>query len=122
MPKRKRTIEIARAYDSPAPGSLYCVLVDRLWPRGVKKNDLRLDAWAKDLAPSHELRKWFNHDPQLWDEFRERYFQELEENPERVSKFLAAAGEQDLLLLYGAKDEQHNNAAALKEYLEDNQL
>jgi uncharacterized protein YeaO (DUF488 family) len=92
--------------------------VDRLWPRGIKKDKLQLDAWAKELAPSSELRRWFNHDPGRWDEFRKRFFNELEAKSDQVSELLNAAGKQSIVLLYGARDEKHNNAVALKEFLE----
>jgi uncharacterized protein YeaO (DUF488 family) len=117
MPKRKPTIDIARVYDAPQPDGRFRVLIDRLWPRGVKKADLQLDLWAKDLAPSDQLRKWFQHDPKRWDKFRERYFAELDEKAANVAEMLDIAGKRSLLLLYGARDEEHNNAVALKEYL-----
>lgn len=123
MSKRKRAanptaIELARVYDPPAADNCYRVLVDRLWPRGVKKANLALDAWWKELAPSAELRRWFGHDPTRWDLFCERYFAELDAHHKVVSQLLATAGEKPLLLLYAARDEQHNNGVALKQYLE----
>jgi uncharacterized protein YeaO (DUF488 family) len=118
MAKRNPTIDIARVYDAPLPDGRYRVLVDRLWPRGIKKDNLQLDLWAKDLAPSDELRKWFQHDPRRWDKFRERYFAELDEKAANVAELLNSIGKRSLLLLYGARDEEHNNAVALKEYLE----
>ena len=118
MAKRKAKFEIARAYDAPEPDGRYRVLVDRLWPRGVKKEELKLDAWMKQLAPSTELRRWFNHDPQRWDEFRKRFFKELEATPDQVAQLREAAEKQIVLLLYGARDEKHNNAVAVKEFLE----
>lgn len=118
MAKTKPKIELARTYDAPAPDGRFRVLVDRLWPRGVKKEALKLDAWMKDLAPSAELRRWFNHDPQRWDEFRKRFFNELEAKPHEVTQLRKAADKQSVLLLYGARDEKHNNAVALKEFLE----
>lgn len=118
MAKRNAKFEIARAYDAPEPDGRYRALVDRLWPRGLKKEDLKLDAWIKQLAPSTELRRWFNHDPQRWDEFRKRFFKELEAKPDEVAQLHEAAVTQTVLLLYGARDEKHNNAVALKEFLE----
>jgi uncharacterized protein YeaO (DUF488 family) len=118
MAKRKPTIDIARVYDAPKPDGRFRVLVDRLWPRGVKKEDLQFDLWAKDLAPSDQLRKWFQHDPQRWDKFRERYFAELDKKSAEVAELLRSIGKRSLLLLYGARDKEHNNAAALREYLE----
>lgn len=118
MPKGPPRFELARVYDAPAPDGRFRVLVDRLWPRGVKKGDLKLDAWMKQLAPSSTLRRWFNHDPQRWDEFCKRFFKELEANSEQVAHLLKAADKQMVLLLYGARDEKHNNAVALKAFLE----
>jgi uncharacterized protein YeaO (DUF488 family) len=117
MAKRKQTIAIARVYDAPTARGRFRVLVDRLWPRGIRKESLQLDLWAKDLAPSNALRKWFQHDPERWDEFRSRYFAELEERSEVLAELLSQLRDRPLLLLYAAKDEVHNNAAALREYL-----
>jgi uncharacterized protein YeaO (DUF488 family) len=110
-------IGVKRIYDPPSDGDGVRVLVDRVWPRGVKKEDARLDAWEKDVAPSTELRKWFGHDPAKWDQFRARYHRELDANPDAVARLRAALGRGKATLLYGAKDEQHNNAVALVEYL-----
>jgi uncharacterized protein YeaO (DUF488 family) len=99
-----------------AEGSAF--LVDRLWPRGVRKDDLRLDGWLRDAAPSDGLRRWFGHDPDLWDEFQRRYFEELDRNPDGWRPALEAAKKGDVTLLFGAKDVEHNNAVALKTYLE----
>lgn len=110
-------IRCKRAYDAPAANDGYRVLVDRVWPRGVSKDELELDAWRKDLAPSTELRKWFGHDPERWDEFRERYFAELDERRDAVDELLEQVGDGRLTLVYGAKDTEHNQAVALREYL-----
>lgn len=118
MTKQQPKIEVARVYDAPAPDGRVRVLVDRLWPRGVKKEDLKPDAWLKELAPTTKLRRWFNHDPERWNEFRRRFFKELEAKPDQLAKLRQVAGKQSLLLLYGARDEEHNNAIALKEFLE----
>lgn len=118
MRKRTLEIEIARAYDPPRARGRFRVLVDRLWPRGVRKEDLKLDLWAKELAPSDRLRRWFQHDPKRWDKFRTRYFAELEANQAQLAELVASAGKRPILLLYGARDEEHNNAVALKEYLQ----
>jgi uncharacterized protein YeaO (DUF488 family) len=115
---RETTIEIARVYDPPKSRGRLRVLIDRLWPRGIRKADLEFDAWARDLAPSDKLRRWFNHDPQRWDEFRTRFFAELEGKAEQLADLVASAGGRPILLLYGARDEEHNNAVALKEFLE----
>jgi len=111
-------LKLKRAYEDPAKSDGHRVLVDRLWPRGVSKEDARLDDWMKDVAPSDELRKWFGHDPEKWDEFRKRYFAELDADPEAVAKLAEKAKEGTVTLVYAAKDEEHNNAVALKEYLE----
>lgn len=118
MTKRKLKIEIARVYHPPAADGSYRVLVDRLWPRGVKKEDPQIDSWLKDVAPSNELRRWFNHDRERWHEFRKRYFKELEDNQQAVSELIEAAEGRPILLLYGAKDQEHNQAVALKEWIE----
>lgn len=88
MSRQKTKIELARAYDASAPAGQYRVLIDRIWPRGVKKEELKIDVWKKDLAPSTELRKWFNHDPERWDEFRKRYFEELDGRENEVAELL----------------------------------
>lgn len=117
MPMQPPRIEIARAYDVLPDDGSYRVLVDRLWPRGVSQETLKLDGWLKDLAPSADLRKWFNHQPERWDEFRRRYFQELDDQPSHVAELAAIIARQPVLLIYGSRDEKHNNAVALREYL-----
>jgi uncharacterized protein YeaO (DUF488 family) len=112
------SIDLKRAYDPPARGDGYRVLVDRIWPRGVTKDELEVDAWLKDLAPSTGLRRWFGHDPKKWDEFRQRYARELEPHADALDQLAQRAREAHLTLIFGAKDTEHNNAAALKEYLE----
>jgi uncharacterized protein YeaO (DUF488 family) len=111
-------IELKRAYEPPAPGDGRRVLVDRIWPRGVARDDLRLEAWLKELAPSPGLRKWFGHDPSKWREFKERYARELDQHPEALAQLLEMAKAGRITLVFGAKDTEHNNAVALKEYLE----
>lgn len=93
-------------------------LVDRIWPRGVKKDDLDFEAWLKEIAPSDDLRLWFNHEPDQWLGFKEKYHEELEAMPDEWAPVLEAAGQGDVTLLYGTRDTEHNNAVALKEYLE----
>ncbi|QEF97775.1 Biphenyl dioxygenase ferredoxin subunit [Stieleria maiorica] len=111
-------IELARAYDAvPQDNRHYRVLVDRLWPRGVSKEKLNLDEWAKEFAPSNDLRRWFNHDPDRWDEFRQRYLKELDEIEGGFRSVIDDAGKRTILLIYGAKDERHNQAVVLKEWL-----
>ena len=111
-------IQIRRVYDPPSPEDGARLLVDRLWPRGVKKQELRLAGWLKELAPSDSLRKWFAHDPAKWEEFQRRYFAQLEENPMGWQPILQAAREGRVTLLFSAKDTEHNNAVALKKFLE----
>ncbi|MEL7672422.1 MAG: DUF488 domain-containing protein [Chloroflexota bacterium] len=111
-------IKLKRAYQPPAAEDGRRFLVDRLWPRGVKKDALALDAWLKDAAPSTELRKWFNHDPDKWDEFQQRYSAELDANAAAWEPLLQAAREGTITLIYSARDEEHNQAVALKTYLE----
>jgi uncharacterized protein YeaO (DUF488 family) len=110
-------IAIKRAYEAASKADGARFLVDRLWPRGVKKEDLAIKAWLKDVAPSNELRRWYHHDLDQWNEFRRRYFAELEENPEAWQPLLEAAREGTLTLVYSAKNEDQNNAEALKEFL-----
>ena len=114
------TIRCKRVYDPIEDGDGYRTLVDRTWPRGIRKQDLALDAWRKELAPSTELRKWFGHDPQRWAAFYQRYHAELRQNDTAVRALLKEAGNQPLTLLYSARDREHNNAVALKMYLEGN--
>jgi uncharacterized protein YeaO (DUF488 family) len=111
-------IKLKRIYDknTSADGKHY--LVERLWPRGVKKASLHLDGWFKDAAPSTELRKWFGHDAEKWEEFRRRYFAELDRAPETWEPILLAARNSTVTLLYSSHDMEHNNAVALKDYLE----
>ena len=111
-------INLKRIYDPPARTDGYRVLVDRLWPRGVKKEAAMIDEWAKDLAPSNELRKWFNHEVEKWEPFRERYLNELHKNPAVELFTKAHARTPVLILLFGAKDEKHNQAVVLKHFLE----
>jgi len=109
-------IKIKRVYEKPAVSDGKRILIDRLWPRGLSKEDAKIDLWLKEVAPSTELRKWFGHDPAKWDEFRVRYAAELRENKDAVDELKrAAAG--NATLLYGAKDSEHNNAVVLQEYL-----
>ena len=111
-------IDLKRAYDPPAKSDGRRVLVDRVWPRGIAKDDLRIDAWLKDLAPSTELRKWIGHDPAKWDEFRKRYGRELEQRSEALEELLDKARAGHVTLVFSARDTEHNNAVALREYLE----
>jgi uncharacterized protein YeaO (DUF488 family) len=111
-------IELKRAYDPPARSDGRRVLVDRVWPRGIAKDELEIDAWLKDLAPSTGLRKWFAHDVTRWHEFKQRYFDELTAQAETVDALVAQVSAGPVTLVFSAKDQEHNNAVALKEYLE----
>ena len=116
--ERDVIVSIKRAYASPGPHDGYRVLVDRLWPRAVSKADACIDEWWKEHAPSTALRKWFNHDPAKWRRFKQRYTKELEANRDEVARSVNRAGHGPITLVYGAKDEQHNHAIVLKEFLE----
>jgi uncharacterized protein YeaO (DUF488 family) len=107
-----------RAYDAPKASDGFRVLVDRLWPRGISKQSLKLDAWMKDLAPSTELRKWVHDDMTQWEGFKKRYFQELKAHADLVDQLRGKSKAGTVTLIYAKRDETHNNAAALKEYLE----
>jgi uncharacterized protein YeaO (DUF488 family) len=109
-------LRLKRVYDPPAKADGQRILVDRVWPRGVKKADAALDLWLKEVAPSTALRKWFNHDPEKWPEFQRRYRAELDRNPDQLRPLVDAKGR--VTLLYGARDHEHNNAVVLKAYLE----
>lgn len=110
-------IKIHRIYDDCVPQG-YHALVDRLWPRGVSKEEADLDGHWKDLAPSDELRKWFSHDPEKWGDFRKKYLSELSKNKKKAKEHLEDVSQGTLILLYGAKDKKHSHAHVLKEYLE----
>jgi uncharacterized protein YeaO (DUF488 family) len=111
-------IDLKRAYDPPARSDGRRILVDRVWPRGIARDDLEIDAWLKDLAPSTALRKWFGHDPVKWDEFRKRYGRELEQRVDALEELVEMARAGRVTLVFGARDTEHNNAVALKEHLE----
>jgi uncharacterized protein YeaO (DUF488 family) len=112
-------IQLKRAYESPEPNDGCRILVDRLWPRGLTKSSAHIDLWLKDVAPSTALRKWFGHNPAKWVEFRDRYFRELRDNPEATTQLAEHLQRTAVTLVYGAKDKEHNHAAALKAYLEN---
>lgn len=112
-------IKLKRIYDTPSPDDGVRVLVDRLWPRGIKKENAKIDAWEKSLAPTTELRKWFGHDVEKWDEFRERYAKELVDNPSFADFAEKISKEAVVTLLFGAKDTIHNNAVVLKDVIEN---
>ncbi len=110
-------IRMKRAWDESEADDGLRILVDRLWPRGMKKE--KIDLWMKEVAPSRELRKWFGHDPARWEGFRSRYFAELEQSGAASELFLLAGSERKITLIYAASDRDHNNAAALLEYLRE---
>lgn len=117
-------VRVKRAYAQPARNDGFRALVDRVWPRGVRKEDARIDAWWKAVAPSTRLRKWFGHDPERWEEFQRRYFAELDEMADEkaeedgaLAELLSRARRGRVTLVYGARDEEHNNAVALRSYL-----
>lgn len=115
--KNRPMIEIKRVYSPAQEEDGFRVLVDRVWPRGISKKQLRADLWLKDAAPSTVLRKWFDHDRSKWEEFQRRYFAELDEKPEVIRQLLDLAEKQRVTLLFAARETEYNHAAALKKYL-----
>lgn len=111
-------IHVRRVYEPPSRADGVRILVDRLWPRGVAKSKAGVDHWVKAVAPSDGLRRWFGHQPEKWDGFRERYFAELDANPAAVAELRQALGGGAATLLFAARDERRNNAVALREYLQ----
>jgi uncharacterized protein YeaO (DUF488 family) len=111
-------VRVKRVYEKPAKTDGRYVLVDRIWPRGLNKTEARVDEWLKQIAPSTRLRKWFGHDPARWKEFKKRYAAELDDQPERLKELAHEARKRTVTLLFGAKDTEHNNAVALKDYLQ----
>jgi uncharacterized protein YeaO (DUF488 family) len=119
-------IRVQRIYDNPKGNNNndndFRVLVDRLWPRGLSKDKVKVDLWEKDIAPSNMLRKWFNHDEKKWNEFKRRYFKELDQKSKLVNVILGKEKEKPssstITLLYGTKEDKFNNATALREYLQ----
>ncbi len=112
-------IKIKRIYDDRSNDDGYRILIDRIWPRGVSKEDAKLDAWNKDIAPSDKLRKWFDHDPDKFDEFAKKYRRELDDQKENLTEIRKKAKEQTVTLLFGAKDTEHNQAVVLQSVLEN---
>ncbi len=111
-------IRVKRVYEAPAASDGTRFLVDRLWPRGLKKEEIKVKSWVKAVSPSNELRHWYRHEPAKWKEFQRRYFAELDKQPEAWEPLLEAAQEGDISLVYSARETEHNNAVALKGYLE----
>ncbi len=117
MRSRIRKPKLKRIYEGSEASDGYRVLVDRVWPRGLSKHEAEIDLWLKDIAPSTELRQWFGHVPRRWDAFRRRYFDELDAMPNTVALLRDKLRKGNVTLLYGARDQAHNNAVALGEYL-----
>jgi len=111
-------IKIKRIYDEPTKDDGKRVLVDRLWPRGISKDRAKIDLWAKDIAPSHELRKWFNHDPDKWIEFEEKYFSELDSKSEFLVPIFELIKNNNVTFIFSSKETRFNNAVSLKQYFE----
>ena len=116
--RAKPTVKLKRAYAAPARSDGQRVLVDRVWPRGITKKESLIDDWIKDVAPSTALRKWFNHELLKWNEFKRRYFRELDGRPDALKRLLARSRRGTVTLVFGARDVDHNNAVALKDYIE----
>lgn len=110
-------IKIKRTYDPPSSDDRKRILVDKLWPRGVKKEDAKIDEWLKDIAPSDELRKWFSHDPLKWEEFKRRYKKELKDKSDLIKNLRSQSKSMNVTLLFSAKDIEHKNTVVLKEVL-----
>ena len=111
-------IKIKRIYDEPTKDDGKRVLVDRLWPRGISKDRAKIDLWAKDIAPSHELRKWFNHDPDKWIEFEEKYFSQFDSKTESLIPIFELIKNYNVTFIFSSKEIKLNNAVALKQYFE----
>ncbi len=111
-------IKVKRIYEPAVANDGYRVLVDRIWPRGLTKDSARIEEWSREIAPSHELRRWYAHDPRRWDQFCCRYFAELERKPDIVRKLRQIADRRTVTLLFGAREASRNNAVALKIYLD----
>lgn len=112
-------IALKRVYEQPSPDDGVRILVDRLWPRGLSKEKARVDLWAREIAPSDGLRKWYGHEPEKWDEFRRRYFAELEGADEALETVLERVREGTVTFVYSSRETELNNAAALREYVEE---
>lgn len=111
-------IKVKRAYEEASSSDGFRILVDRIWPRGIKKSDAQIDLWLKDIAPSKELRQWFGHDPKKWNEFKNRYKKELVGKSDLIKLIKKEAKSNTVTLVFGAKDVEHNNAVVLKEFMD----
>jgi uncharacterized protein YeaO (DUF488 family) len=116
--KAKTRLQLKRVYEPPTDIDGIRILVDRLWPRGLSKAEAKIDFWAREVAPSTELRRWYQHEPEKWPEFQRKYISELQNHPEAVQELIAKLGNGNATLLFGSKETGLNNAAVLKEYLE----
>jgi uncharacterized protein YeaO (DUF488 family) len=114
---RHKNIKLKRAYDRPSPDDGVRILVDRLWPRGVKKATAAIDHWMKEIAPSTELRHWFGHDPSRWEEFRRRYAGELRQHQKEVDHLRSLAKHDVITFIYATRDQDHNEAVVLRDFL-----
>ncbi len=112
-----KKLALKRVYDDAADDDGFRILVDRLWPRGVRKEGAHIDLWLKEAAPSSELRKWFNHEPERWTQFRAAYLHELAQDPQKTALIRAHAGKNKVTLVYGARDAEHNHALVLRDFL-----
>lgn len=112
------TIKLKRVYDKPEAGDGVRILVERLWPRGLSKEEATVDIWLKDIAPSAGLRKWYSHEPAKWEEFRRRYYRELDQNRDAVKELLEITEGKDVTFVYGSREKEYNSALALKSYIE----
>jgi uncharacterized protein YeaO (DUF488 family) len=111
-------IQLKRVYETPEPSDGTRILVERLWPRGLTRTKAKIDLWLKEIAPSHELRMWFGHDPERWEEFQKRYWKELDDRPQELAELRSHARSGRVTLVFAARDEQQNSAVALKAYLQ----
>jgi len=111
-------ISLKRVYEKPSPEDGKRILVERLWPRGLKKEEAHVDEWLRDLAPSNELRKWYGHNPAKWSQFKEKYWKELAKKQDVASKLARECREKKVTFVFAAKEQQYNNAVALKEFIE----
>lgn len=111
-------IALKRAYEAPARSDGFRILVERLWPRGLAKRDARIDLWTKDAAPSSELRRWFDHRPERWAEFKRRYFAELRDRADAIEPILERARAGRVTFVFASREQRYNNAVALKEYVQ----
>ena len=115
-------IKLKRVYEKAENSDGFRVLVDRLWPRGVKKEEAKLDEWLRDITPSNELRKWFSHDPNKWEEFQKRYAEEIAQKEELLDKLIQDAKGNNITLVYSSREEQFNNVAVLKTLIEEERM